>query len=92
MISKLLASLPPKLHVLILLLTLATTSLARVLPLAATRTATSEGRCQSIVNMLFAVNANQEGRDIDHLLANPAVHNFVSDSNKIKYFVATAST
>ncbi len=57
---------------LILLLALAATGLASVLPLAATRTAAAHGGSESEINVLFAVDTNKERRDVDHLLAHSA--------------------
>ena len=58
---------------LILLLALAAASLARVLPLCATRAAAAEGRREGKVNVLLAVDPDQERWNIHHLLAHPAI-------------------
>jgi hypothetical protein len=66
----LLARRPRRLRV--LLVAVAAAGLASVLPLAAARAAAAEGRGEGIVNVLLAVDADEEGRDVNHLLANPA--------------------
>jgi hypothetical protein len=65
---------------LILLLPVATASLASVLPLAATRAAAAHRRGESEINVLFAVDTDKERRDVDHLLANSAQNREISIS------------
>lgn len=61
-------------HCLVLLLFSSSTATAlvllQVLPLDATGTAAAEGRLQGEVDVLLGVQAHDERRDVDHLLAD----------------------
>ncbi len=58
--------------VLIAVTILAISTLAHGLPLVASRAAVAEGRGESIVDVLLAIKAHREGRDVNHLLSDPA--------------------
>lgn len=60
--------------ILLLVVTSSSPSLALlgVLPLHAARAAAAVGRAQGEVNVLLGVQADDEGRDVHHLLSDPA--------------------